>query len=44
MGKVKHVSADTPIEKILSILDQAAGVVIEYFLSSDDLNLIKEDL
>ena len=44
MGKVKHVSADTPIEKILSILDQDAGVVIDNFLSSDDLNLIKEDL
>ena len=44
MGKVKHVSVDTPIENILSILDQDAGVVIDNFLSSDDLDLIKEDL
>ena len=44
MGKVKHVSADTPIEKILSILDQDAGVVIDNFLSSDDLNFIKEEI
>ena len=44
MGKVKHVSVDTPIENILSILDQDAGVVIDNFLSSDDLDHIKEDL
>ena len=44
MGKVKHVSVDTPVENILSILDQDAGVVIDNFLSSDDLDLIKEDL
>ena len=44
MGKVKHVSVDTPVENILSILDQDAGVVIDNFLSSDDLDHIKEDL
>jgi len=44
MGKVKHVSVDTPIENILSILDQDAGVVIDNFLSSDDLDHIKDDL
>ena len=44
MGQVKHVSINTPIEEILKILDQDAGVIIDEFLSSEDLSDIKKDL
>ncbi len=44
MGKVKHVSTNTPVEEILNILDEDAGVIIDDFLDSKDLNSIKEDL
>ena len=44
MGEVKHVSIDTPIEEILSILEEDAGLIIDNFLSSESVNLIKDDL
>ena len=44
MGKIKHVPADTPVEEILSILEEDAGLIIDDFISSESINLIKEDL
>ena len=44
MGEIKHVSADTPVEDILSILEEDAGLIIDDFLTSKSINLIKEDL
>ena len=44
MGEIKHVSADTPVEDILSILEEDAGLIIDDFLTSESINLIKEDL
>ena len=44
MGEVKHVSIDTPIEEILNILEEDAGLIIDNFLSSESVNLIKDDL
>ena len=29
MGEIKHVSIDTPIETILEILDEDAGLIID---------------
>ena len=44
MGEIKHVSMDTPIERILEILDEDAGLIIDNFLSDQDLESIKNDL
>ena len=44
MGEVKHVSIDTPIEEILGILDDDAGLIIDNFLDEDGLERIKNDL
>ena len=44
MGEIKHVSIDTPIERILEILDEDAGLIIDNFLSDQDLESIKNDL
>ena len=44
MGEIKHVSIDTPIETILEILDEDAGLIIDNFLSDQDLESIKNDL
>ena len=44
MGEVKHVSIDTPIEEILQILDDDAGLIIDNFLDEDGLKRIKSDL
>jgi ectoine hydroxylase-related dioxygenase (phytanoyl-CoA dioxygenase family) len=44
MGEVKHVSIDTPIERILEILDEDAGLIIDNFLSDQNLKSIKNDL
>ena len=44
MGEVKHVSIDTPIEEILQILDDDAGLIIDNFLDKDGLERIKNDL
>ena len=44
MGEVKHVSIDTPIEEILQILDDDAGLIIDNFLDEDGLERIKSDL
>ena len=44
MGEVKHVSIDTPIEEILNILEEDAGLIIDNFLSSESIDLIKDDL
>ena len=44
MGEVKHVSMDTPIEEILQILDDDAGLIIDNFLNEDGLERIKNDL
>ena len=44
MGEVKHVSIDTPIEEILQILDDDAGLIIDNFLDEDALERIKNDL
>ena len=44
MGEVKHVSIDTPIEEILQILDDDAGLIIDNFLNEDGLKRIKNDL
>ena len=40
MGEVKHVSIDTPIEEILQILDDDAGLIIDNFLDEDGLERI----
>ena len=37
MGEIKHVSIDTPIETILKILDEDAGLIIDNFLSDQNL-------
>ena len=44
MGEIKHVSIDTPIETILEILDEDAGLIIDNFLSDQSLESIKNDL
>ena len=44
MGEVKHVSIDTPIEEILNILDEDAGLIIDNYLNQDNLEFIKNDL
>lgn len=44
MGEIKHVSIDTPIETILEILDEDAGLIIDNFLSDQNLESIKSDL
>ena len=44
MGEVKHVSIDTPIEEMLQILDDDAGLIIDNFLNEDGLKRIKNDL
>jgi len=44
MGEVKHVSIDTPIEEILNILDEDAGLIIDNFLNDQNLESIKNDL
>ena len=44
MGEVKHVSIDTPIEEILNILEEDAGLIIDNFLSLESIDLIKDDL
>ena len=44
MGEVKHVSIDTPIERILEILDEDAGLIIDNFLSDQNLESINNDL
>ena len=37
MAEVKHVSIDTPIEEILNIIDEDAGVIIDEYLDSDQI-------
>lgn len=44
MGEIKHVSIETPIETILEILEEDAGVIIDNFLSDQNLESIKNDL
>ena len=44
MGEIKHVSIDTPIEEILNILDEDAGLIIDNFLSDQNLESIQNDL
>lgn len=44
MGEIKHVSIDSPIETILEILDEDAGLIIDNFLSDQNLESIKNDL
>ena len=44
MGEVKHVSIDTPTEEILNILDEDAGLIIDNFLSDQNLESIKNEL
>ena len=44
MGEIKHVSIETPIETILEILDEDAGLIIDNFLSDQNLESIKNDL
>jgi len=44
MGEIKHVSIDTPIETILEILDEDAGLIIDNFLSDQNLESIQNDL
>ena len=44
MGEIKHVSIDTPIEEILNILDEDAGLIIDNFLSDQNLESIKNEL
>ena len=44
MGEIKHVSIDTPIETILEILDEDAGLIIDNFLSDQNLESIKNDI
>ena len=44
MGEIKHVAIDTPIETILEILDEDAGLIIDNFLSDQNLESIKNDL
>lgn len=44
MGEIKHVSIDTPIETILEILDEDAGLIIDNLLSDQNIESIKNDL
>ena len=44
MGEIRHVSIDTPIEEILSILEEDAGLIIDNYLSKENVELIKNDL
>ena len=44
MAEVKHVSIDTPIEEMLNIIDEDAGIIIDDFLNSDLITSIKRDL
>ena len=44
MAEVKHVSIDTPIEEILNIIDEDAGIIIDDYLDSDHIASIKKDL
>ena len=44
MGKIKHVSTDTSIEEILAILEEDAGLIIDDFLSLENIDAIKDDL
>ena len=44
MVEIKHVSIETPIETILEILDEDAGLIIDNFLSDQNLESIKNDL
>ena len=44
MGEIRHVSIDTPIEEILSILEEDAGLIIDNYLSKENVDLIKDDL
>ena len=44
MGEIRHVSIDTPIEEILSILEEDAGLIIDNYLSKENVDLIKNDL
>ena len=44
MGEIKHVSMDASIERILEILDEDAGLIIDNFLSDQNLESIKNDL
>ncbi len=44
MGEIKHVSIDTPIETILEILDEDAGLIIDNFLNDQNIESIKNDL
>ena len=43
MAEVKHVSIDTPIEEILNIIDEDAGIIIDAYLNSDQIASIKKD-
>ena len=44
MGEIRHVSIDTPIEEILSILEEDAGLIIDNYLSKENVYSIKDDL
>ena len=44
MVEIKHVSIETHIETILEILDEDAGLIIDNFLSDQNLKSIKNDL
>lgn len=44
MAEVKHVSKDTPVEEILQIIEEDAGVIIDNFLSADQIASIDQDL
>ena len=44
MVEIKHVSIETHIETILEILDEDAGLIIDNFLSDQNLESIKNDL
>ena len=44
MAEVKHVTISTPIEEILNIIDEDAGVIIDGFLNTKQIDQIKNDL
>ena len=44
MAEVKHVNFTTPIEEILKIIDEDAGVIIDDFLNPKQIDQIKKDL
>ena len=44
MAEVKHVTISTPIEEILNIVDEDAGVIIDGFLNTKQIDQIKNDL